>query len=66
MPAEPDRIVHEVADAAVEVVGSRGRHCMGGTDIVDLVSHVGELIGNKLQRACDIDERHRFKLPVVA
>jgi hypothetical protein len=39
---------------------------MIGTGIADLVPHVGELIGDKLQRACDIDQRHRFELAIVA
>ena len=39
---------------------------MIGTDIIDLVPHVGELIGNELQRGRDIDQRHGFQPAVVA
>ena len=64
--AEPDRVLDQIGDAAMQIVGPHRRHGMFRAVIGDLVSHVGELIGDQLQRGRDIDQRHGFELAVVA
>ena len=64
--AEPDRVLDEIGDAAMQIVGPDRGHGMFRAVVSDLVSHIGELIGDKLQRGRDVDQRHRFELAVVA
>src|ERR1700730_9780681 len=61
---EPDRVLHEIGNAAMQIVGPHRGHGMCGAVIGDLVSHVGELIGDELQRGCDVGQRHGFELAV--
>ncbi len=46
--------------------GPHRRHGVLGALIDHLVSYVGELIGDQLQRAGDVGERHGFEPAIVA
>lgn len=46
--AEPDCVLDEVGDAAVQIIGPDHRHRMIGAGVDHVVSHVRELVGDEL------------------
>ena len=64
--AESDGILHQIGDGAVQVVRPHRGHGMRGAVIGDLAPHVAELVGDELQRAGDVGQRHGFEPAAVA
>ena len=61
---EPDRVIDKVGNAAMQIVWPDRSHRMIRAVISHLVPHVGELIGDELKRAGNIDQGHGFKLAI--
>ena len=64
--AEAHGVLHEIGDAAMQVVRPDHRQDMRGTGILHAVAHVRKLISDDLQRGCDVAQCRRRKPAVVA